>query len=83
MVLSGTVLRALVDIGSRWTISVSEIAGGSHAVGSHHYRGLAFDINSASGGFDAVVMRCVQLGASDSAIEDGNHVHCQWPLGTT
>ncbi|WP_018501181.1 hypothetical protein [Parafrankia discariae] len=82
--LSGTVLRALVDIGGRWSVRVSEFAGGAHTGGSsYHYRGLAFDIDSASGGFSSVRDRCLQLGASYAAVENGNHTHCQWALGTS
>jgi len=85
-------LRALRGLGTKARVEVSEIAGGSHAVGSSHYRGEAMDITvvngvsiSAGGNYSLVASVCRSYGASvvyDPAYDPygghGNHVHCQW-----
>ncbi len=80
------VLKALLDIEARHTLSVSEITGGSHSSGSKHYLGRAVDINvidgthvtsSHAGAKDAVNI-CKADGATLAFIESSNHVHCQW-----
>lgn len=83
-----TMLKALLDLGGRWQISVSEIAGGSHNNSeSYHYKGLAFDINRINGSrvngsnSGPLVQRCKDLGARYAAYENGNHVHCDWSTG--
>lgn len=44
--LSGTMLRALLKLArDGWRFRVSEIAGGSHSVGSTHYAGISVDID--------------------------------------
>ncbi|MDQ1686256.1 MAG: hypothetical protein QOC82_2993 [Frankiaceae bacterium] len=88
------VLRALRALGSNARVMVSEIAGGSHAPGSSHYRGEAVDITvvngvsvSGGGNYSLVASVCRSNGASvvyDPAYDPygghGNHVHCQWGL---
>jgi hypothetical protein len=85
-------LRALRTLGSKARVMVSEIAGGSHAVGSSHYRGEAMDITvvngvsiAGGGSYSLVASVCRSAGASvvyDPAYDPygghGNHVHCQW-----
>lgn len=85
-------LRALRALGSKARVTVSEIAGGSHAVGSSHYRGEAMDITvvngvsiAGGGNYSLVASVCRSYGASvvyDPAYDPygghGNHVHCQW-----
>ena len=85
-------LRALRALGSAARVEVSEIAGGSHAPGSSHYRGEAMDISvvngvsvAAGGNYTLVASVCRSYGASvvyDPAYDPygghGNHVHCQW-----
>jgi hypothetical protein len=86
------VLRALRALGSKALVQVSEIAGGSHAVGSSHYRGEAIDITAVNGvsiagggNYSLVASVCRSYGATavyDPAYDPygghGNHVHCQW-----
>jgi hypothetical protein len=86
------VLRALRALGSKALVQVSEIAGGSHAVGSAHYRGEAMDITAVNGvsiagggNYSLVASVCRSYGASvvydpgnDPYGGHGNHVHCQW-----
>jgi hypothetical protein len=77
--LSTRMLTALQQIGREGRIRVSEIAGGSHVAGSKHYRGVAFDIDQyGTRGSSGIVTRCRQLGATYTAFENGNHVHCEW-----
>jgi hypothetical protein len=88
-------LRALRALGTKARVTVSEIAGGSHAVGSSHYYGKAMDITvvngvsiSAGGNYSLVASICRSYGATtvyDPAYDPygghGNHVHCQWGSG--
>jgi hypothetical protein len=85
-------LRALRALGSQASVVVSEVAGGSHAVGSSHYRGEAMDISvvngvsiAAGGNYSLVASVCRSYGATavyDPAYDPygghNNHVHCQW-----
>lgn len=86
------VLKAVRDMGTRGTLTVSEFAGGVHSSGSAHYSGDAVDINWVNGrhvGWGTsdwmVVDRCRAYGAKDiySPTYDPygghhNHVHCGW-----
>lgn len=85
-------LRALRALGGKARVTVSEVAGGSHAVGSSHYRGEAMDVTvvngvsiAAGGNYSLVASVCRSYGAT--AVYDpgydpygghSNHVHCQW-----
>jgi hypothetical protein len=85
-------LRALLHLGSVSSVTVSEIAGGSHVVGSAHYAGRALDVNIVNGravaagaDYGSVVRSCQMMGASsifDPAYDPfgghADHVHCQW-----
>lgn len=85
-------LRAIRAMGARLTITVSEIAGGSHAVDSGHYAGRAVDVTvvdgrsvAAGASYGAVVSICRANGATtifdpgyDPYGGHGNHVHCGW-----
>jgi hypothetical protein len=85
-------LRAIRQMGLRLHVSVSEIAGGSHAPDSGHYQGRAVDVNvvngvSVAGGasYGVVVSICHANGATtvfdpgyDPFGGHSNHVHCGW-----
>ena len=85
-------LRALRRMGERGTVTVSEIAGGSHARGSAHYYGRGLDINYVNGrhvgpgsGYGMAVEVCRAYGATrvyspgyDPYGGHWNHVHCEW-----
>jgi hypothetical protein len=85
-------LRAMRALGAKARVMVSEVAGGSHAVGSSHYRGEAMDITvvngvsiAGGGNYSLVASVCHSYGATvvyDPAYDPygghGNHVHCQW-----
>jgi hypothetical protein len=85
-------LRALRLMGTRGSVTVSEIAGGSHAPGSAHYAGRGLDISWVNGShvgsgsaYGTVVDACRANGASrvfspsyDPYGGHGNHVHCEW-----
>ncbi|HUR51194.1 MAG TPA: fibronectin type III domain-containing protein [Mycobacteriales bacterium] len=84
------VLRLIRHIGQLASIGVSEVAGGSHAPASLHYRGTAVDISVVNGarvrpgsGYMVVVRACQAAGASeifypahDPYGGHQNHVHC-------
>lgn len=86
------VLRALRRIGQLAGVSVSEVAGGSHAPRSDHYGGRALDVNKVNGhpvrrgsGYMLVVRACRAAGASqvfhpgyDPYGGHSNHVHCSF-----
>jgi hypothetical protein len=74
------------------SIEVSEVAGGSHAPNSDHYRGRAVDIDRVGGravgggaAYGVVVRLCRAYGAKtiydpgyDPYGGHANHVHCGW-----
>ena len=86
------VLRTLRSLGAKANVLVSEIAGGSHAAGSAHYSGKAFDISAVNGSpvrpgssYAVVVSVCRLYGAAqifspgyDPYGGHQNHVHCGW-----
>jgi hypothetical protein len=86
------VLRAIRMMGATGSITVSEIAGGSHAINSKHFYGRAVDISWVNGrhvapgsGYGLVLEACRAHGASaifhpsyDPVGGHSNHVHCQW-----
>ena len=86
------VLKAVREMGTRGTITVSEFAGGRHAGRSAHYSGRGVDINWVNGrhvawgsGYDMAVRVCRAYGA-DQVLHPSNdpwgghhnHVHCGW-----
>jgi zinc D-Ala-D-Ala carboxypeptidase len=85
-------LRGLRNAGRIATIHVVELAGGTHARGSAHYLGLAFDIDNVNGrwvsygsGYDVVVVSCRHSGATrvfhpayDPYGGHENHIHVDW-----
>ncbi|HVF03965.1 MAG TPA: fibronectin type III domain-containing protein [Frankiaceae bacterium] len=85
-------LRALKHMGAAGSVTVSEIAGGSHAVGSAHYYGRGLDINYVNGrhvaygsGYQLAIDACRAYGASrifhpsyDPYGGHSRHVHCEW-----
>lgn len=88
--LNENMLKALLAIGNKYKISVSEIAGGSHSEDSAnstagHYGGNAFDINVVnnehimqSGQYiTPLINLCKSLGAAQALDESSaGHVHC-------
>ena len=86
------VLRTIRDLGRTGSITVSEIAGGSHARRSSHFAGRGLDISWVNGrhvapgsGYGRVVSACRAHGASavyhpayDPFGGHQGHVHCQW-----
>jgi hypothetical protein len=85
-------LRALRRMGQLGTVTVAEIAGGSHSRGSLHYSGRALDISIVNGhhvargsSYQMVVDTCRANGATrvfspsyDPYGGHSNHVHCDW-----
>lgn len=83
-------LRALRRVGRVADVTVSEVAGGSHAARSLHYAGAAFDITVVNGArvawgspYLAVVRACKAAGATqvfhprhDPYGGHATHVHC-------
>jgi len=90
--VSMRVLQALQAMGNRGTVTVSEVAGGTHAAGSAHYSGRALDIRIANGvhvsagsSYGWVVDTCRDYGAThvyypayDPYGGHAGHVHCDW-----
>jgi hypothetical protein len=85
-------LRAIRTMGAHLHVTISEIAGGSHALNSGHYGGRAVDITVVNGrsiasgaSYGAVVSACRANGATtvfdpgyDPYGGHSNHVHCGW-----
>jgi hypothetical protein len=85
-------LKALRAMGVRGGVTVSEIAGGSHAVGSAHYAGRGLDISWVNGrhvapgsAYGLAIDACRANGAArifhpgyDPYGGHANHVHCEW-----
>ncbi|MDQ1713473.1 MAG: trimeric autotransporter adhesin [Frankiaceae bacterium] len=85
-------LRAIRAMGAAGTVTVSEIAGGSHAPGSMHYSGHGLDINWVNGahvGRGAAYGMAINACRANGAVRvfspsydpyggHGNHVHCDW-----
>lgn len=86
------VLRAIREMGTRGTITVSEIAGGVHAGSSAHYSGRAVDITWVNGhhvgygtSYGMVTDVCRAFGANQIFTPSNDpwgghsrHVHCGW-----
>ena len=49
VMLSVSLLEGILAIAERYTINISELAGGSHSPTSRHYVGVAADINEVNG----------------------------------
>ena len=47
--LSVNMLNGVQTLSGNFTLSISEIAGGSHSVNSPHYNGVAIDVNEVNG----------------------------------
>jgi len=76
--LNSRMLQALLTIGQKQRIRVSEISGGAHSgPSSQHYRGTAIDIDSSAVSFASIVSQCKSLGAGYAAVES-THAHCDW-----
>jgi hypothetical protein len=84
-------LTGLLKLAETYTLSVSELAGGSHAAGSRHYDGVTVDVNFINGRHVGAThpdlanfkQACRDLGATE-VLGPGNaghdtHVHCAWP----
>ena len=86
------VLRAVRAMGQRGSVTISEVAGGSHAPGSAHYNGRALDITWVNGrhvgygsNYGQAADACRAFGAgeiytpsSDPWGGHSRHVHCAW-----
>jgi hypothetical protein len=85
------VLRALLELAKFYSFAVSELAGGSHSIGSTHYVGVAFDVNVINGNrvgaghrdCGSFMADCRQLGAQKvigpPTKGHETHVHAEWP----
>ena len=90
--LDWRMLRGLRDLAERgYTFRVTALAGASHNSNSHHYAGLAFDIDKINGqkvGYGNpywrnFLKRCRDLGATET-LGPGDpghstHIHVAWP----
>jgi len=91
--LNNTMLKSIESLSSSYSMSISEIAGGSHSVGSSHYSGNAIDVNYVNGVrvinmSDAKIIEfrnaCYQAGANvvydpvNEPNNHNNHFHIQW-----
>jgi len=88
--LNVPMLRGMLALRNSYTFRVSEIAGGSHSVGSRHYAGKAFDVDIIDGrGVSAsnphvrsFMQRCRSLGAVEvlgpGDAGHATHIHCGW-----
>ena len=90
--LDRRLLRAIRHMGRYGTVTVSEIAGGTHARNSAHYSGRALDVTYVNGrhvgrgsGYALAVDACRAFGASrifhpsyDPYGGHSGHVHCEW-----
>jgi 5-hydroxyisourate hydrolase-like protein (transthyretin family) len=86
------VLQAIRDMGTRGTVTISEIAGGVHEPDSSHYSGNALDVTWVNGthvgggsNYGMAVATCRMWGAKriftpahDPYGGHDNHVHCDW-----
>jgi chitosanase len=91
VVLDIRMLRGLLSLADRYTVSVSELCGGSHSPNSRHYAGLGFDITEINGrpvraghpDLDAFKARCRELGATEvlgpGQPGHATHAHAAWP----
>lgn len=89
--LNKDMLTSMNDLGKDYQYNVSEIAGGSHSVGSQHYGGNAFDVNTINGvGVSSTNpdVAGFKQGLNDNGstltLGPGNkghstHLHGQWP----
>jgi hypothetical protein len=93
--LNKTMLNAMLKLrtSKRFTFKVTEVAGGSHSVGSKHYKGRAFDVGTVNGskvslsgsGYTKAkkfMKACKAYGAvlvlGPGDAGHSTHVHCQW-----
>lgn len=84
-------LASILRLADTFSFSISELAGGQHAAGSRHYKGVTVDVNVINGQHvgashpDVATFRqqCRDLGATEvkGPGDPGHstHVHCAWP----
>lgn len=89
--LQVSLLSGMKNLAGTYSYNISEIAGGSHSVGSRHYDGVAVDVNRINGSGvsssnpyqSAFRSRCSALGATEvlgpGYAGHDTHVHCAWP----
>jgi peptidoglycan hydrolase-like protein with peptidoglycan-binding domain len=89
--LDTRLLNGMITLSSSWSYFVTEIAGGSHSVGSRHYDGVAVDVGTINGSQvtssnpyqSAFRSKCSSLGATEvlGPGDSGHstHIHCAWP----
>jgi hypothetical protein len=84
-------LGSMLKLADTYSFSVSELAGGSHSVGSRHYAGVTMDVNVINGqhvssthpDFRNFMRDCRALGATQvlgpGDAGHARHIHCAWP----
>src|SRR5207244_3858355 len=84
-------LRGLLALAGSYSLSISELCGGSHNPNSRHYAGIAMDVNTINGrqvgaghpDLAAFKQKCRDLGATEvlgpGAPGHDTHVHAAWP----
>jgi len=89
--LSRRMLSAMLTLAERFTFAVSEIAGGSHSVGSRHYAGIGFDVthvngvrvNASNPHWRSFLQAARSLGATETLgpgdAGHDTHLHAAWP----
>jgi peptidoglycan hydrolase-like protein with peptidoglycan-binding domain len=89
--LDTRLLNGMITLSQSWSYFVTEIAGGSHSVGSRHYDGVAVDVGTINGSGvsssnpyqSAFRSKCSSLGATEvlGPGDSGHstHIHCAWP----
>lgn len=91
--LTDSMLAGMLQMATKYSFSVSEIAGGGHSGNSRHYTGSSFDANVINGSGvtnNALAAQfaadCRAAGATEviAPPADGHetHVHCAWPRGS-
>lgn len=88
--LDTRMLRGMLSTANTYTYRVTSITGGSHSVGSKHYKGLAFDldlingrkVNSSNPYYRGFMSACRSAGAT-TVLGPGDaghstHLHCSW-----
>ena len=88
--LDTRMLRGMLSAANTYTYRVTAITGGSHSVGSKHYKGLAFDldlingqkVSSSNAYYRGFMSACRSAGAT-TVLGPGDaghstHLHCSW-----
>jgi zinc D-Ala-D-Ala carboxypeptidase len=85
-------LVSILKLAETFRFAISELAGGEHAPGSRHYKGVSVDVNIINGRHVGkthpdvanFMQQCRDLGATEvkGPGDPGHptHVHCAWPV---